>query len=386
MTESFVLTQKQELGQMMYDLAFNTPDDTTFSDHIRRTLFSIMMKTVYGRRIERKDDQDVKYTEESAKLLGKLTRGAFIEDIFPPLARLPEWLQPSIRQARKHAEFVLWVKMRMWITLKEQLSGEAAPPCYAAEMIKTDYKEHGLADEDLAWIAGGLVEAGSQTSTVTMNNLILYLAGTPEAQARIREEIQTTVGAARTPEMSDIPKLPYTFACVKEILRLCPVPPWTLRHFTDADVTYKDIVIPKGTAVVCNTMALHFDAERYPDPYAFKPERYIEYQRSALEYAAMPNPYDRDHFSFGAGRRMCPGARFAENNLAYALANLLWGFEIRPPMVMAGGRLREGAVDLSDDAFESYPLRSAKPFKARFIPRSEDHVRIIRQKWEANSK
>lgn len=387
MTESFIPTQMQETNQMLYDLAFNTPDDGKFRDHIGRTLFSIMMKTVYGRRIDRKDDDDVKYTEQSAKFLGRLVRaGAFLEDMFPPLAQLPEWMQPSRKQALRHAEWILWVKMRMWNTLKEQLAGDAAPPCYAAEMIQTDYKEHGLSDEDLAWIAGGLVEAGSQTSTVTMNNLILFLAANPEVQKRSSDEVQKAVGASRTPQMDDIRNLPYTFACVKEILRLCPVPPWSLRHFTDADVTYKDIVIPKGTAIVCNTMALHYDPVRFPDPFCFKPERYLGYQRSALEYAAMPDPYDRDHFTFGAGRRMCPGARFAENNLALLLANVLWAFEIRPPRVMVHGKMKDAKMDLSDGAFDPYPLRSAKPFKARFVPKAEKQMDMIRRNLEVLNK
>lgn len=383
MTESFIPTQMQEIGQLLYDLAFNTHDDDKFRDHIGRTLFSIMMKTVYGRRIDRKDDDDVKYTEQSAKFLGRLVRaGAFLEDLFPPLAKLPEWMQPSRKRALHHAEWILWVKMRMWNTLKEQLAGDAPPPCYAAKMIQTDYEEHGLSDEDLAWIAGGLVEAGSQTSTVTMNNLILFLAGNPEVQKRASDEVRKAVGDSRMPQMGDIPNLPYTFACVKEILRLCPVPPWSLRHFTDADVTYKDIVIPKGTAIVCNTAALHYDPVQFPDPFCFKPERYLGYQRSVLEYAAMPDPYDRDHFTFGAGRRMCPGARFAENNLALLLANVLWAFELRPPLITVHGKTEDAKMDLSDGAFEPYPLRSAKPFKARFVPRGEKQMEVIRRYWE----
>ncbi|PVH92013.1 cytochrome P450 [Periconia macrospinosa] len=205
------------------------------------------------------------------------------------------------------------------------------------------YKEHGLSDEDLAWLDAGRVEAGSQTSTVAMNNLMLYMAATPQVQERAHEELMRVI---------------------------------------DADVTYKDMVIPKGTAIVCNTMALHFDPVRFPEPFSFNPERYLDYQKSALEYAAMPDPYHRDHFNFGAGRRMCPGARFAENYLALCLANMVWAFKIKPPVVVINGTRQDARLDVSEDAFEPYPLRSAKPFKCRFEPRDEERRDIIRRNWE----
>lgn len=56
----------------------------------------------------------------------------------------------------------------------------------------------------------GLVEAGSETSSVTLHNLILYLAGTPDAQQRIADELSAVVGPHRAPTFTDIPELPYT--------------------------------------------------------------------------------------------------------------------------------------------------------------------------------
>jgi cytochrome P450 len=370
--------QTQEIGQLLYDLAYRSSEDFVFREHINRTIFSIMMKTVYGRRIRGKDDEDIKNMVESSKILGRLVRaGAFIEDTFPPLANLPEWLQPSRKRALKLSEFILWVKMRTWNTLKEQVASGVAPDCYAAQMINANWYQQGLRDEDLAWLAGGLVEAGSHTSIQTVVNLVFYMAATPEVQEKVVAEVESVVGVSRTPNMDDVPKLPYVFACVKEILRLCPVPPWSIRHFTDADVTYKDMVIPKGTAIACNTVALHFDQSRYPDPFSFKPERYANHQKSSLDYSAQPDPNERDHFCFGAGRRICPGIRFTENNMCLILASLVWAFNIKPGVSVVNGKEREIPLNLSEDAFDPYPLRAPKPFKVRFIPRSEERARII---------
>jgi cytochrome P450 len=232
-------------------------------------------------------------------------------------------------------------------------------------------------------VALGIVEAGSETSAVTLNNLILYLAANPEVQAKAHKELSAVVGDSRAPEFKDITQLPYIRACVKEILRLFPVPIWGLKHYTDNDVYYKTHVIPKGTIVLGNTSAIHYDPARYEDPFAFKPERYINYDKYAAEYAAMSDPCKRDHFTFGAGRRICPGSRLAENTLDLTLANLLWAFEIRPPSMLVDGKVRHALMDISDNAYENTAFRAPKPFKVRFVPRSEARQKILEDDWVA---
>ncbi|KAK0637049.1 cytochrome P450 [Bombardia bombarda] len=197
----------------------------------------------------------------------------------------------------------------------------------------------------------------------------------PEAVKEILDKQSLSTSSKLAPPMSEL----VVGGMRMEILRLCPVPPWSIRHFTDADVTYKDMVIPKGTAIACNTVALHFDLARFPDPLAFRPERYAEYQRSSLDYSASPDPNDMDHFCFGAGRRICPGIKFTENNLSLILASLVWAFDIKPAVVLVDGKEREIPLNLSEEAFDPYPLGAPKPFKVRFIPRSEERAQIIQE-------
>lgn len=401
MAQTFVPVQTLEVKQLMYNLAFDNFNNAAFYGHIRRALFSIMMSAVFGRRIDRMDHEDIKYSEQSGKLLGKLGKaGTFIEDEIPRLAKLPTWMQPSRKKALEHAKWVLWVKMRIWNALQEEFDNGTAPPCYGADIMRSDFASQGLVREDCAWIAGGqsvfafltclvtdipagLVEAGSQTSAATLSNLILYLAATPNAQAKAFQELQEVVGDSRVPTYDDLANLPYINACLKEILRLCPAPPWILRHFTDQDVAYQSFVIPKGTAIVGNTAAIHFDPVRYPDPFQFKPDRYLNHTKRAAEYAALADPHARDHFTFGAGRRICPGSRFAENTLA--LANMVWAFEIKPPPIPVEGedKARDAEMDLSDDAFDEAPLKSAKPFKVVFLPRSKAKLDMVKEEWLA---
>lgn len=382
MTQTFLPTQEFEVKQLLSDLAFANQNETEFYNHIRRMSFSVIMTSTYGRRIDSWNHPDVRYSGESSRLLGKLT-ASFVEDAFPPLLYLPHWMHPGRARAVANAEPILWAKMRLWNGMKEEISAGRAPACFGRELIESDFRAKGLTDEDAAWIAGGIVEAGSETSGVTLNNLMLYLTAYPAVQERAHAELDQVVGQDRIPSFDDLRSLQYVRGCVKEILRLCPVPSLGLKHFTDGEVRYKDVVIPKGTVVLGNTAAVHYDPQRYPEPFAFKPERYLGFDRYSSEYAAMSDARQRDHFTFGAGRRICPGARLAENTLELALANILWAFDVRPPLTIREGKKVDADVDLTDSAFDKGAFRAPKQFKARFLVRSERHLDILRQQWES---
>jgi cytochrome P450 len=166
---------------------------------------------------------------------------------------------------------------------------------------------------------------------------------------------------------------------VKEILRIRPVTTVGTPHSTTADVIYKDYFIPKGTVISVHQYAIHYDSTRYEDPDSFKPERYLDHPLKAGAYAAHPDPYARDHFDFGAGRRICPGMHLAENSLYITLAKILWAFNIEPPKTPSG---EPQVMDTSDHAYELGVNTLPKPFKVRFIPRSAEKERVTREEWK----
>ena len=382
MTASFIPAQEYEAKQLLVDLATKNTNQRDFYQHLRRYSFSVIMTSTYGTRVSHWDHEDVHHAVRSSQILGKITQaGAFIVDELPILALLPTWLQPGRKHAEAIAKPLLEAKMRLWRRMQAQLATGKAPTCYAREMMEKSesWRNEGLTDEDVAWNLGGIVDVASHTSSVTLANLVNYLAANLNVQQIAHDELMRVVGPNRTPVLDDIKDLPYVHACVKEVLRLCPTPIWGIKHYADADVKYKNYIIPKGTVLLANTSFIHYDPERYNEPFAFQPERYLNFPKYSSEYAAQSDPYKRDHFAFGAGRRICPGARLAENSLNIALANILWAFEIRPPIVDG---VEAKGMDLSDDAYENTSFRGLKPFAARFVPRSDDRLEFIEKQWE----
>ena len=385
MTATFVPSQEFETKQLLFDLATDNDNHRNFYQHMRRYAFSIIMTNTFGTRVNKMDHPDVKNAVRSQAILRETSRpGAFIVDEVPPLARLPKWLRPGQKHAEEAAKEVLDIKMGLWHRLEKQVESGKAPHCYAREIYENreSWYAQGLTVEHLAWVSGGLVEAGFETTAATLNSLILHLAGNLQVQNEAHEELMRVVGPKRLPTYADMPNLPYVRACVKEMLRMNPILAPGIRHFAEEDVVYKGHVIPKGTVLLANTAFLHYDPQRFDNPFDFMPERYRGHNLYSSDYAAMSDPSKRDHFTFSTGRRTCPGARLAENSLDIALAGIMWAFEIRPPL--ANGI--ETEMDLSDNCYLDTGFTIPKPFAARFVLRNEERLGVVKESWERATK
>ena len=380
-TATFVPSQEFETKQLLFDLATDNGNHRNFYQHMRRYAFSIIMTNTFGTRVKNMDHPDVKNAVRSQAILRDTSRpGAFIVDEVPPLARLPKWLRPGQRRANEAAKQVLDIKMELWRRLEKQVVSGKAPHCYGREIFESrgSWYAQGLTEEHLAWVSGGLVEAGFETTAATLNSLVLHLAANPRVQNEAQEELLRVVGTNRLPAFADMPNLPYVRACVKEMLRMNPILAPGIRHYAEEDIVYKGHVIPKGTVLIANTAFLHYDPRRFEDPFDFMPERYRGHTLYSSDYMTMSDPSRRDHFTFSTGRRTCPGARLAENSLCIALAGIMWAFEIRPPLVNGV----EAEMDLSDNGFLETGFTIPKPFAVRFLPKSEERLRIVKEQWE----
>ena len=68
------------------------------------------------------------------------------------------------------------------------------------------------------------------------------------------------------------------------------------------------------------------DPKRHPNPRIFDPSRYANDFQTASEAASNPDASKRDHFVFGAGRRVCQGMHIAERSLFLGISRMLWAF------------------------------------------------------------
>jgi cytochrome P450 len=225
-----------------------------------------------------------------------------------------------------------------------------------------------------------MIEAGSETTSATFNTGLLYLMANPSVVTRAHDELITTVGDHRSPTFADEENLPYIRAIVKEVLRVRPVASVGSPHYTDADVVYKDYLIPKGSVVTINQYGIHNDPKTFKNPESFDPARYLAYPSKSGAYVGQD---DRDHWSFGAGRRICSGLHVAENSLFILFAKVLWAFDPRPPLDDNGSEI---PIDTADSAFENASVTVAKPYRCRLIPRNDTVIVTIQREWDEAQK
>jgi hypothetical protein len=110
------------------------------------------------------------------------------------------------------------------------------------------------------------------------------------------------------------------------------------------------------------------DPSVYPDPMAFRPERYI----TTPTYTAEPDPRT---WTFGYGRRVCPGRCVAENALFTTIAQSLAVFNIEKPI--ENGKVIEPKVE-----FEPGVISHPKPYRVSIVPRSEDSRALVKKAEE----
>ena len=110
----------------------------------------------------------------------------------------------------------------------------------------------------------------------------------------------------------------YLRAVVAESLRLRPVVPLAGRRLT-SELHVDGLRLPPGTDVTPAIWLAHTRADRYPEPFAFRPERFLEH--APTTYAWIP---------FGGGVRRCLGAAFAEMEMRVAIAEILRRRALRP--------------------------------------------------------
>ena len=126
--------------------------------------------------------------------------------------------------------------------------------------------------------------------------------------------------------------------------------------------------------------AIHRDPNIWKDPDTFDPARYLNHTLPAADYINVSDPYERDHFTYGAGRRVCPGVHVAERSLYINISRVLWGFNITKK-VGPDGNLIEPTQTMVR-GFMSVP----ELFECDIIPKSEGYARIIREEFAKAEK
>jgi cytochrome P450 len=143
-----------------------------------------------------------------------------------------------------------------------------------------------------------LLLAGHETTATSLAWALDLLFRSPDAFARLRDEAER-------------PEHQWADAVATETLRVRPVILAVGRELT-APTELAGYELDAGTSVFACIYLVHTREDLYPDPYAFRPERFLD--DAPETYAWLP---------FGGGTRRCIGAAFAQLELRVVLETVM---------------------------------------------------------------
>lgn len=192
----------------------------------------------------------------------------------------------------------------------------------ALSMLLQAHDEAGaaLTDDELIGQTTALFVAGHETTASALTWTLFLLAQHPRVLHDLLDELRGKLNGS-APTLEQLNDLPLLDAVIKESMRLLPPGLWFLR-VAQQDTYFGPYRIEEGTRVLWTPVVTHRLPELYPDPAAFKPERW---------FSINPSPYE--YLPFSAGPRRCLGATFATMELKLVLPLILQRYTMRLPRV-----------------------------------------------------
>lgn len=293
-------------------------DPHNFQDHVRTYAAATSMKIAYGKTTPTSaTDPEVKRIAEFIdKVHAGLHPGAYLVDSIPWLKYFP-WYARELRDGHRNSR-ELFIEQLGRLKRELQGGGEASPSLGRYLLEKNSLNE--MPELEIAYLAGTVFGAGYDTTTLAICTVLMAAACFPEEQRKVHEELDAIIGTDRAPAFTDKKSLPRLHAFVSEALRWRPLTPMGVPHRTTQVVVFENYRIPAGTTVFGNHWAISRDPDVFPDPNAFKPDRWLDDEGRVRA--------DLKFFVFGFGRRVCPGQHVANSSVFINAALVLWAFRL----------------------------------------------------------
>ncbi len=265
--------------------------------HTQRITLAVIMRAVFGVHDEERLARFEVLIDEFARRVGLVAS-------VPPLRRNLGGLSPWGRFLRSRAALDAFIYEE--IALRRAEAGhEERDDVLSLLLSAHDEDGEPMNDRELRDEMVTVLGAGHETTATGLAWAVELLTRNPAVLAKLRESL-----AAGEED--------YLAATVKEVLRIRPVLVDVGRKLT-GPATLGDYEMEAGTFVLAAIAALHYREDAFPQPEAFRPERFLD--AKVDNYAWIP---------FGGGIRRCIGAAFAEYEMRTILREFVERAELRP--------------------------------------------------------
>lgn len=324
------------------------------------TSLSLVARMVCGKLVFHPGSQEAAEFKDMVWEVLKLSGTANLADVFPCLERFD--LQGLNRRMKNLASrFDRLFDRIIEERLQEKEAGVHDSCGEGKDFLEVmlDLKKGGtqFTLEDIKGMLMDMFVAGTDTTSATVEWAMAELIRKPTVLKKAQAELDEVVGREKRMEESDIAKLPYLQAVVKEVLRLHPAAPLIIPRRADNSAEIGGYVVPENTQVFVNIWGIGRDPNVWKEPLKFKPERFLDCN---TDYRGQ----DFELIPFGAGRRICLGLPLAHRMVHFVLGSLIHAFNWCIPMV---NKDEDFGVDMSE--MFGITLQKAVPLIAVPTPR-----------------
>ncbi|KAL5705005.1 hypothetical protein ACHQM5_023357 [Ranunculus cassubicifolius] len=329
---------------------------------------NIIVRMVAGKRYSNISTVELHENEEGRRLqkeihnLGHLVGVFVVSDAIPCLG----WLDfkghlKTMKRTAKEIDSILsrWLEEHRQNKLADRPKN-LQDLIYVLMSILGDNKiSRYESDVVIKAICMSMILGANDTTTASLTWALSLLLNHRHILKKAQDEIETNVGKDRQVEESDIEKLVYLQAIIKETMRLYPAVPMSAQHEAIEDCTVAGYYVPAGTRLLTNLSKIQRDPHIWSNHNEFQPERFL------ATYANMD--VRGQHFElipFGSGRRSCPGISFALQAMHLVIARLIHGFDFETPA--------NAPVDMTDSA--GLMNLKATPLEVLITPRLEQYL------------
>lgn len=220
-------------------------------------------------------------------------------------------------------------------------------------------EEGEFTEVDIKALLLNLFTAGTDTTSSTVEWALAELIRHPDVLRQLQQELDAVVGKDRLVSESDLPRLAFLAAVIKETFRLHPSTPLSLPRLAAEECEVDGYRIPKGTTLLVNVWAIARDPASWADPLEFRPARFLP---GGSHEGVDVKGGDYELIPFGAGRRICAGLSWGLRMVTLMTATLVHGFD---------WALVNGMTPDKLDMEEAYglTLQRAVPLMVQPVPR-----------------
>ena len=315
---------EHEVGKLIHALDTRADDKVTFNiaDILLVSVSNVISELLFKRNFDVGDKFFLETIKKIGNLAEKMGKMLVLCNCFPILAKFPgDVLKADFANKTYHSVID---SIRPFIEeAKEDLNTVVG--LYCEEITKMEAKGDRNVDgiKHLEPTIYELFGAGSETTSITLLWIILYLMNNPSIQETIYEEISQYKGEERILSLSDAKQLPYCNAVIYEGMRISSVAPLGLPRTVPHDYNFRGFLIPENCTIVTNLHSALTDPAVWDVPEAFRPERFLNETRTEV---VIPKQF----IPFSIGQRSCLGESIARMELFMFLSSMIANFKFIP--------------------------------------------------------